>query len=336
MGPKAFFLILLYLTVLLGILGHLAFVVALQKLFTQITTAIKIASLCRVSQVESDTIRYRTWKAIQEYNKTKTMLNTMIWLSFALTIILGMITLEHLDTLFRFKLCIFLVLVLIDGILVNTVTSIITNENTRYNKRKNDIIETLKAIHQQYPMFMEGMARDETDAEGEKKVKSYPVSVSKLYELIIKRKATRDGEATIEDARNSLAIMAEKGDFEKIFGYLKLDGTLKDDDLIQRSYIIACNSMNVSKKDKYCTVEVDKTLLNSFNKLSNYLPESGTVKQYYMPFYKRVERHLGYAIFVLLLFLLPFFDKMYQSIGPPMIGAITLIFVFGMILMSYA
>ena len=159
------------------------------------------------------------------------------------------------------------------------------------------------------------------------------MAVSKLNEVIIKRRATREKEATLEDAKNSLAMIARGGDFEKIFGYLKLDSTLQDEVLLKKSYTFACNNMKSQNKFKYCVV--DDRLPVALNRLGNYLPESGAVQQNYTPFYKRVQSVFAYSIFVLLVLLFPLFHMLYQSVGPPMIGAGTLVLVFGIILMSY-
>ena len=329
MGTEAFFLLLLRFTILLGIIGHLVFVTILNSLFIPIAKSIKIASLCRVTQIESDTVRYQTWKAINKYEKSSKELKKLLIVVVVFIVVFSFIQLYliHNDPLTLYAMMgamigVMFVLLVIDLVLLGKLTATIREENARYNERKNDVIAALKAIHSRYPMFQEN-----------RKGGTYPMAVSKLNEVIIKRRATREKEATLEDAKNSLAMIARGGDFEKIFGYLKLDSTLQDEVLLKKSYTFACNNMKSQNKFKYCVV--DDRLPVALNRLGNYLPESGAVQQNYTPFYKRVQSVFAYSIFVLLVLLFPLFHMLYQSVGPPMIGAGTLVLVFGIILMSY-
>lgn len=346
MGTEDFVLLLLWLTVLLGIIGHLVFIGNVNKLFVSIAKSMKIASMCRVTQIESDTVRYQTWKAIKQYEGDTKASNILIGLSFGFVIIIPIIYIvlvqvikdqyiigwfSSIVTPVFVSLLVFLLLLVIDLALIGQLTATIKNENKLYRERKDTVIAALKAIDVRYPMFQENNTINTNTS-----VDSYPLVVSKFYELIIKRRATREKEATLEDAKNSLAMMARDKDFEGIFGYLKLDSTLQDGELLKRSYNNACNSMNSKVRRTYCGNGTDDKLPVALNSLGNYLPESGAVKNYYWPFYKRVQSVFAYGIFVLLVMLFPLFHMLYQSVGPSMIGAGTLVIVFGIILMSYA
>lgn len=311
MDLKSFLTILLYIAVLIGAIGHILLVLSTNAMLNTVVRSLMTTSSCRIRLTEGDTVRFQTWQAIQQYNKKLKSVMAMLITGIVLLIVLTLLLIKVVSWEVVLIFILLVTLLCVDIGLAKTMTNSIKGENSAYNENKNTVLDAMKKIHTAYPMFKE----DDTN--------TYPMSVSRLYELIIKRKASQDNDATLEDARSSLILLAKKG-MVRVYEYLKLDATLEDAKLIKRSNKLACLKMG-----EYCsTTDLDSAL----HKLSIYLPEFEQVQRY-SRFRRALISRMIALLFILFILLFPVFHVLYSRVGPILVGVITLVVVFMFILM---
>lgn len=177
--------------------------------------------------------------------------------------------------------------------LTDALPSKIQKEFQEYNTLKNNVETALETIHTAFHIF-----KDTNDHP-------YPAEVSKLYRFLLLRWTMRNSEATLEDGKSSLLSLADNNRFDVFFEYLKLDSTLPDTELLQKSHKLACTKLGES-----C---YESTI--NLGHLGIYLPESEEVDKY-RRYSNEVRSYIIYALVVFFIFLFPIFHFAFTKIGP--------------------
>ncbi len=306
---------LFYFCILLATTAHIIFAVMVSRIYDRVITAFHRSDECKIIQTEGETVRYDVWNALEKYEQTKKAAIPVI--VFAI-IMLGMLcaSLYFKKEWFGYvppfdkgivpvyiAIGLLFVLVIIDLALVNALPTTIKNDNDDYKKSKSVIENALKTIDEAYPIYQQ----DQVPSEN-----VYPGSVTRLYELILKRWSSfNSSDVTLEDSRNTIISRVKDGDYSILFRLIRFDSTLEDRSLIRDGYLNAYKKINDTDAS---VTDLD----NAFDTIGYYKP-----KESYNKFNKTVKSYLIYAYIILFVFAMPLFHIAYRVVGPMAIGMFT-------------
>lgn len=306
MNISDFIPILLYCLLGLAILTQFLIVLFVSRLLKDLSIALERSKLCRVKQVEGETVRYSLQasmnKKIAFYTTLKVLLPVILVMIVASTGLYMWKQANDVDMWHSIRLIAYAVLIviilLINIIIISTYMKKLEKTTDSYKNTMTVVTNALAIINKKYPI------RDMLTA-------SYPPVVDELYTYLLKRFINKNDDMSTEEGISGLTRIVENGDFEQVFGYLKLDITYKDWRLVRNSYRKACNALKMSSCDDN-TADLEGAL----GLLQTYEPE-----QEYHSYRIMMRKFYIYTIVMMFILLFPLFDMLYKKQGVFVIAA---------------
>lgn len=297
-----------YTAILLSIIWHTTFLFTLFHFHKIITIALERNNACKIHQTEGETVRYTALKAFHHSEKYYKNLGIIF------TVLIFILLLCSLYFMYKTNLSndipishiIFAILIsivsIIDTILISIAFQDIYKANADYDKNRKTIINALKQMNENYPMFQN--------------TSEYPGSLDKFYNVLLKRWVSYHNELTMDEGKSSLIDEASNNHYDLIYEVFKFDLTFDDRRLFIQNYNMICGTNTLPTCSPRLPVE------DALNMLQSYAPA-----QKYKDFQTKMRTFFIYGIILFLIFIYPLFHLLYTGLTPALLGIFVIIII---------